>query len=112
MFDYLISKQSHFDNACCASFNTHNGSVVQILESVGLIPQILRNKLNPEQHHMLICTDVTKDASLLGSLLEQLQCQSLVPVNGVCGANMPSYVLGATAEVGKLASEAVSGGIL
>ncbi|WP_237387279.1 phage regulatory CII family protein [Xenorhabdus sp. Sc-CR9] len=115
MFDYRVSKQSHFDNACRAFSNTHKGSLVQIAEAVGLTPQMLRNKLNPEQRHMLTCvelmklTDVTEDASLLDGLLEQLQCQPSVPVNEVCDANMPSYLLGATAEVGKLASEAVSG---
>ncbi|WP_228864253.1 phage regulatory CII family protein [Xenorhabdus sp. PB30.3] len=61
---------------------------------------------------MLTCVDLMKltdaieDNSLLGSLLEQLQCQPSVPVNGVCDANMP---IGETAEVGKLAGEAVSG---
>ncbi|OTA17214.1 major capsid protein [Xenorhabdus beddingii] len=115
MFDCRVSKQSHFDYACRTFSNAHNGSLVQYLELIGLIPQILRNKLNPEQPHMLTCvdlmrlTDATKDASLLDSLLEQLQCQPSVPVNGICDANMPGYLLGATAEVGKLASEAVSG---
>ncbi|MBD1229372.1 phage regulatory CII family protein [Xenorhabdus griffiniae] len=115
MFDYQVSKQSHFDNACRAFSNAHKGSLVQIAESIGMTPQMLRNKLNPEQPHMLTCvdlmklTDVTEDASILDGLLEQLQCQPSVPVNEVCDANMPSYLLGATAEVGKLASEAVSG---
>ncbi|CDG88136.1 phage regulatory CII family protein [Xenorhabdus nematophila] len=118
MFDYQVSKQFHFDNACRAFSNTHKGSLVQIAESIGMTPQMLRNKLNPEQPHMLTCvdlmklTDATEDASILDGLLEQLQCQPSVPVNEVCDANMPSYLLGATAEVGKLASEAVSGGHL
>ncbi|PHM43735.1 phage regulatory CII family protein [Xenorhabdus szentirmaii] len=115
MFDYRVSKQLQFDNACRAFSNTHKGDLTQIAESIGMSPQILRNKLNPEQRHMLTCvdlmklTDATEDASLLDGLLEQLQCQPSVPVNEVCNANMPSYLLGATAEVGKLASEAVSG---
>ncbi|CBJ80127.1 Regulatory protein CII bacteriophage 186 [Xenorhabdus bovienii SS-2004] len=115
MFDYRVSKQSYFDNACRAFSNAHSGDLVQIAESIGMTPQILRNKLNPEQPHMLTCvdlmklTDATEDASILDGLLEQLQCQPSVPVNEVCDANMPSYLLGATAEVGKLASEAVSG---
>ncbi|MBD1229477.1 phage regulatory CII family protein, partial [Xenorhabdus griffiniae] len=68
MFDYQVSKQSHFDNACRAFSNTHKGSLVQIAESIGMTPQMLRNKLNPEQSHMLTCvdlmklTDVTEDA--------------------------------------------------
>ncbi|AOM42216.1 phage regulatory CII family protein [Xenorhabdus hominickii] len=62
MFDYQVSKQSHVDNECCAFFNTHNGSLVQIVESIGLIPQVLQNKLNHEQPHMLTCVDLMKGA--------------------------------------------------
>ncbi|CDG18566.1 conserved protein of unknown function [Xenorhabdus doucetiae] len=54
MIDCRVSQKSYFDNAYCAFFNTHNGSLVQDLELVGLIPQILRNKFNPEQHYMLV----------------------------------------------------------
>ncbi|CCW29789.1 conserved hypothetical protein [Xenorhabdus nematophila F1] len=88
MFDYRVSKQSHFDNAYRAFSNTHNGSLVQHLELAGLIPQVLQNKLNPEQPHMLTCgdlmklTNATEDASFLDGLLEQLQCQPSAPVNG------------------------------
>ncbi|WP_036770743.1 phage regulatory CII family protein [Photorhabdus australis] len=115
MFDYQVSKQSHFDNACRAFSNAHKGDLVQIANSIGMAPQMLRNKLNPEQPHMLTCvdlmklTDATEDAFILDGLLEQLQCQPSVPVNEVCDASMPGYLLGATAEVGRLASEAVSG---
>lgn len=51
MFDYQVSKQAHFDNACLAFANTHKGDLVQIGESIGMNTQMLCNKLNPEQLH-------------------------------------------------------------
>ncbi|TNH44417.1 phage regulatory CII family protein [Photorhabdus luminescens] len=116
MFDYQVSKHTHFDHACRAFANAHRGNLAQIAEAIGMNPQMLCNKLNPEQPHMLTCvdlmklTDATQDASILDGLLEQLQCQPSVPVNEICDSNMSSYLLGATAEVGKLASAVVSGG--
>ncbi len=116
MFDYQVSKQAHFDHACRAFANVHRGNLAQISGAIGMNPQMLRNKLNPEQPHILTCvdlmklTDATQDASILDGLLEQLQCQPSVPVSEICDSNMSSYLLGATAEVGKLASAVVSGG--
>ncbi|MGV2469839.1 phage regulatory CII family protein, partial [Bacillus subtilis] len=78
--------------------------------------QMLRNKLNPEQPHkftwddLVKVTDVTEDATLIDGLLEQLHCQPSVPLNNASEGNFPTYVLNATAEVGKLASQAVLGG--
>ncbi|NHB96693.1 phage regulatory CII family protein [Photorhabdus stackebrandtii] len=116
MFDYQVSKQAHFNRACRAFANARRGNLAQIAGVIGMNPQMLCNKLNPEQSHMLTCvdlmklTDATQDASILDGLLEQLQCQPSVPVNEICDSNMSSYLLGATAEVGKLASAVVSGG--
>lgn len=116
MFDYQVSKQSHFDNACRAFASMHKGDLVQIAETVGMNAQMLRNKLNPEQPHkftwddLIKVTDVTEDATLIDGLLEQLQCQPSVPLNNASEGNFPSYILNATAEVGKLASQAVLGG--
>lgn len=116
MFDYQVSKQAHFDNACRAFANMHKGDLVQIAETIGMNAQMLRNKLNPEQPHkftwddLIKVTDVTEDATLIDGLLEQLQCQPSVPLNNASEGNFPAYVLNATAEVGKLASQAVLGG--
>ncbi len=118
MFDYQVSKQAHFDNACRAFANTHKGDLVQIAESIGMNAQMLRNKLNPEQPHQLTCidlmklTDATEDASILDGVLEQMQCQPSVPVNEACDSNVPAYLLTAVGEVGKLATNTVSGGNL
>ncbi|MGZ0010438.1 phage regulatory CII family protein [Providencia hangzhouensis] len=116
MFDYQASKQSHFDNACRAFAIAHKGDLVQIAEAIGMNAQMLRNKLNPEQPHkftwddLIKLTDETEDATLIDGLLEQLQCQPSVPLNNASEDNFPAYVLKATAEVGKLASQAVLGG--
>ncbi|EFB73304.1 phage regulatory CII family protein [Providencia rustigianii] len=116
MFDYQASKQSHFDDACRAFALSHKGDLVQIAEAIGMNAQMLRNKLNPEQPHkftwddLVKVTDVTEDATLIDGLLEQLHCQPSVPLNNASEGNFPTYVLNATAEVGKLASQAVLGG--
>lgn len=116
MFDYQLSKQSHYENACTAFSAKHKGDLIQIARRINMNPQMLRNKLNPDQPHMLTCieliklTDETEDASILDALLEQLQCQPSVPMNEVKTGNISAYLLNATAEVGKLAGEAVLGG--
>ncbi|MEY0932936.1 phage regulatory CII family protein [Providencia rettgeri] len=115
MFDYQVSKQAHFDNACRAFATSHKGELVQIANDIGMNPQMLRNKLNPEQPHLVTCadlfklTDATKDPSLLDGVLEQLNCQPSVPMTDIGDNNLQGYLLGATAEVGKLASHMVNG---
>ncbi|MBP6083230.1 MAG: phage regulatory CII family protein, partial [Providencia sp.] len=58
MFDYQVSKQAHFDNACRAFANMHKGDLVQIAETIGMNAQMLRNKLNPEQPHKFTWDDL------------------------------------------------------
>ncbi|QBY42002.1 phage regulatory CII family protein [Arsenophonus nasoniae] len=116
MFDYQASKQAKFDDACRMFAISHKGELAHIAKSIGFNSQMLRNKLNPEQPHRLTCsdliklTDITEDASLLDGLLEQLRCQPAIPINQVNEINIPTCVLCATAEVGKLANETVTGG--
>lgn len=56
MFDYQIAKHPHYANACRAFATRHN--LVELAEMVGMNPQMLRNKLNPEQPHRLTCDDL------------------------------------------------------
>lgn len=69
MFDYKISKHPHFDEACRAFALRHN--LVQLAERAGMNVQILRNKLNPAQPHLLtapeiwLLTDLTEDSTLV-----------------------------------------------
>jgi len=44
MFDYKVSKQSHFDEACRTLALSHN--MAKLAERAGMKVQPLRNKLN------------------------------------------------------------------
>lgn len=71
MFDYQVSKHPHFDEACRAFALRHN--LVQLAERAGMNVQILRNKLNPAQPHLLtapeiwLLTDLTEDSTLVSA---------------------------------------------
>ncbi|MBP2194705.1 phage regulatory CII family protein [Pantoea cypripedii] len=108
MFDFKVSTQQHFDDACRKFALTHN--MTELALRADMKVQTLRNKLNPEQVHqltvseMLLLTDLTEDATLVDGALAQLQCLPCVPVNEVAKDKYPAYVLKATAEVGLLAA--------
>ncbi|MHC0435076.1 phage regulatory CII family protein [Klebsiella aerogenes] len=112
MFDYQTSKHGHFNAACRAFTLAHNLEDVAV--AVGIRPQVLRNKLNPEQPHQLNClellaiTDHTEDARLLDGLLSQINCLPSVPVNNAVPGNMQLCALSATANIGAIAGQAVS----
>lgn len=112
MFDYETSKHAHFDAACRAFALAHNLEAVAV--ATGMRPQVLRNKLNPEQPHQLNCnellaiTDYTEDARLLDGLLSQINCLPSVPVNNATPGNMQLCALNATADIGAIAGQTVS----
>ncbi|MCG6411121.1 phage regulatory CII family protein, partial [Vibrio fluvialis] len=56
MYVFLEGKQKAFDEACCA-FRAAN-KVSAIAAAVGLDATVLRNKLNPEQPHVLTCAEL------------------------------------------------------
>lgn len=115
MFDYQVSKHPHFDEACRAFALRHN--LVQLAERAGMNVQILRNKLNPSQPHLLtapeiwLLTDLTEDSTLVDGFLAQIHCLPCVPVNEVAKEKLPHYVMSATAEIGRVAAGAVSGDV-
>ncbi|WP_455561762.1 phage regulatory CII family protein [Escherichia sp.] len=115
MFDYQVSKHPHFDEACRAFALRHN--LVQLAERAGMNVQILRNKLNPAQPHLLtapeiwLLTDLTEDATLVDGFLAQIHCLPCVPINEVAKEKLPHYVMSATAEIGRVAAGAVSGDV-
>ncbi|MDB2179494.1 phage regulatory CII family protein [Citrobacter farmeri] len=115
MFDYKVSKQRHFDEACRTFALRHNMS--KLAERAGMNVQILRNKLNPEQPHQLtapdiwLLTDITEDSTLVDGFLAQIHCLPCVPVNEVAKDKLPHYVMSATAEIGRVAAGAVSGDV-
>lgn len=113
MFDYQIAKHPHYVNACRAFATRHN--LVELAQKASMNPQMLRNKLNPEQPHRLTCddlltiTDASEDSTLIDGLLAQLKCLPAVPVNEAKAERLTTYVLQATAAVGAVAAESVSG---
>ena len=112
MFDYQVSKHPHFDEACRAFALRHN--LVQLAERAGMNVQILRNKLNPAQPHLLtapeiwLLTDLTEDSTLVDGFLAQIHCLPCVPINEVAKEKLPHYVMSATAVIGRVASGAVA----
>lgn len=113
MFDYRISKQSHFDEACLRFARRHN--MAELAKLSGMNVQTLRNKLNPDQPHQLApsdiwqLTDLTEDATLIDGFLAQIHCLPCVPVNELANEKLPIYVMKATAEVGQIAAGTISG---
>lgn len=112
MFDFQISKHSHFDDACRVFAQRHN--MVKLAERAGVNVQTLRNKLNPEQPHQLtppelwLLTDLTEDSTLIDGFLAQIHCLPCVPVNELAKDKLQTYVMRAMSELGELASGAVS----
>ena len=112
MFDFQVSNQPHFDNACRAFSVRHNLS--KLARSIGMKEQTLRNKLNPDQVHQLtaieiaVITDATEDATLIDGLLAQMKCMPAVPVNELAEGNIATYTLHATAALGSVAAGAAS----
>lgn len=113
MFDYQVSIQPHFNNACQTFASRHN--IRELADKLGMNQQTLRNKLNPDQVHQLTAmeiaaiTDLTEDATLIDGLLAQMKCMPAVPVNEAKAERMTHYVLQATSEIGKVAAAAASG---
>lgn len=112
MFDFQISKQPHYDEACRTFAQRHN--MAKLAERASMNVQTLRNKLNPEQPHQLtppelwLLTDLTEDSTLIDGFLAQIHCLPCVPVNELAKDKLESYVMRAMRELGELASGAVS----
>jgi len=115
MFDYKICKHPHFEEACRAFALRHN--MAKLAERAGMNVQTLRNKLNPDQPHQLtppeiwLLTDLTEDSTLVDGFLAQIHCLPCVPMNEVAKEKLPHYVMGATAEIGRVAAGAVTGDV-
>jgi hypothetical protein len=112
MFDYCVSIHPHFNDACRTFALRHNMS--KLAQRAGMNIQTLRNKLNPEQPHQLtapdiwLLTDLTEDSTLVDGFLAQINCLACVPINELVTDKLPDYVMGATAEVGRIAGSAMS----
>ncbi|AWC69316.1 phage regulatory CII family protein [Serratia marcescens] len=112
MFDYQTSKHSHLSSACRRFAQAHN--LAELAPALNVSPQVLRNKLNPEQPHeltlsqLVTLTAITDDAAILDGLLAQLNCLPTVPTNEAKPNSLPTHTLSATAAIGATAGETVS----
>jgi hypothetical protein len=112
MFDFQVSKHSHYDEACRAFAKRHN--MTALAKRADMNVQTLRNKLNPEQPHQFtppelwLLTDLTEDSTLVDGFLAQIHCLPCVPVNELAKDKLQTYVMRAMSELGELATGAVS----
>ncbi|MEZ8881755.1 phage regulatory CII family protein [Vibrio lentus] len=73
MCEFRGSKQKAFNEACCAFANSEN--MTKLAKAVGMNATMLRNKLNPEQPHILtsvelvMITKASGNFTILNSLL-------------------------------------------
>lgn len=112
MFDFESSIHKHLDSACRRFALEHN--LAELAPALNVSPQVLRNKLNPEQPHeltlsqLVTLTAITDDAAILDGLLAQLNCLPAVPTNEAKPNNLPTHTLSATAAIGAIAGETAS----
>lgn len=112
MFDFESSIHKHLDSACRRFAQMHN--LAELAPVLNVSPQVLRNKLNPEQPHELTLSQLvtltanTDDAAILDGLLAQLNCLPAVPTNEVKPSSLPTHTLNATAAIGAIAGETAS----
>ena len=112
MFDFESSIHKHLDSACRRFAQMHN--LAELAPVLNVSPQVLRNKLNPEQPHeltlsqLVTLTAITDDAAILDGLLAQLNCLPAVPTNEVKPSSLPTHTLNATAAIGAIAGETAS----
>ncbi|EKO3480479.1 phage regulatory CII family protein [Vibrio fluvialis] len=73
MCEFRGTKQKAFNEACCAFANSEN--MTELAKALGMNPTMLRNKLNPDQPHVLTpveliaLTKVSDNHTILNSLL-------------------------------------------
>ncbi|MHB9322277.1 phage regulatory CII family protein [Phytobacter diazotrophicus] len=112
MFDFQVSKQPHYADACRAFALRHN--LADLARRAGMNEQTLRNKLNPEQPHHLyvediwLLTDLTEDPTLVDGFLAQMHCLPCTPINELTKDKLSTYVMQATAHIGQIAANTVA----
>ncbi|XDF76858.1 phage regulatory CII family protein [Aliivibrio fischeri] len=84
MCDFRESKQKAFEEACYAFRGNEN--MTAIAESLKMSPTMLRNKLNPEQPHVLTCVEMVMVAKVSG---DYTIVNCLLRGLGVVTANVP-----------------------
>lgn len=114
MCGFRESKQKSFDEACCSFAITEN--MEQIAIEIGMKPGMLRNKLNPEQPHVLrpveliAISKVSGNYTLINCLLLGLDVVT-APVNTVDEAEtIFSHLFKHNANAGELSAWALQHG--
>ncbi|WP_102524074.1 phage regulatory CII family protein [Vibrio tapetis] len=86
--EFYRTKQLAFNEACCGFASSEN--MTSLAEKIGINPTMLRNKLNPEQPHVLNCvelvtlTKASDNHTVLNSLLLGLEVLTAhIPANTV-----------------------------
>ncbi|WP_394246035.1 phage regulatory CII family protein [Vibrio profundi] len=65
MCEFRGSKKKAFNEACCAFANSEN--MTKLAKAVDMNATMLRNKLNPEQPHVLSCTELITISKISGN---------------------------------------------
>ncbi|PML53362.1 phage regulatory CII family protein [Vibrio sp. 10N.261.52.A1] len=63
--EFSRTKQGDFNEACCVFARSEN--MARLAEVIGMSPTMLRNKLNPEQPHVLSCVEAIILAKVSGN---------------------------------------------
>lgn len=63
--EFSRTKQGAFNEACCVFARSEN--MARLAEAIGMSPTMLRNKLNPEQPHVLSCVEAITLAKVSGN---------------------------------------------
>lgn len=86
MRTFLSAKHQAFNEACCAFANSEN--MTQVANAIGMNPAMLRNKLNPEQPHVLSCTELIAISKVSGN---HTIVNSLLLGLGIVTAHIPRH---------------------
>ena len=84
MCEFVGTKQLAFNEACCAFARSEN--MTKLAQSLEMSPTMLRNKLNPEQPHVLTCVELVAITKVSGN---HTIVNSLLLGLGVVTAHIP-----------------------
>ncbi len=114
MCEFRESKQKTFDEACCSFASSEN--MEQIAREIGMQPGMLRNKLNPEQPHVLkpveliAISKVSGNYTLINSLLLGLNIVTAPVDDAKQAETIVSRLFKHSANAGELSSWALENG--
>ncbi|NOH22525.1 phage regulatory CII family protein [Vibrio europaeus] len=114
MAERLNVRQRQFEQACRLFSRQHN--MFRLAPKLGLTPVTLRNKLNPEQPHVLKCaelvslTELSDDPLILNSVLNGLKVVTTPPPSAAPPPTLTSLILAHALDTGELSRVLLSAG--